>query len=915
MSVKQDLQPFISNRDLLPFLQPTETEEEQPSEPGQLVGRILNQRYVLDELIGCGATSWVFKARDLRKVEVCSTHPYVAIKVLRLDLRAHPEARVGLEREAARSQQLNHPGIVSVFDFNRDGGLFYLVMEWISGPTLENHIPSLSGAERRSPRTRRIIRGLLEALRYAHGKGVIHADFKPANVIIDNSGLPRILDFGVARMTYSLAQTQGMQAGFNGYTPTYASKSRLKGGAASVADDTYGLACVIYELLTGRHPYGRRTALEASQQGIRLRKPRGLDRKTWRVLAQALDTESEQSGSLRELAEAFADSGYLRRHRLLAHTVLVSAAVLTVILNGAHLERWAAAGWYRLAGERDFLHSKLSALPVAQREFLWAGVGRQALAELETLQEKYRQLGDLHVLVEAHARAGDWLQAGVEDARLVELFRWLEQERIRVLYPDYLMLNRVLPSSKRRQMEPLSELDISLGRLRLLNPAHPALNQGAWLWQLHQEVARALAQGRWSESLVLAESGLGLVADDPYLTQVRSHLLSADHPSLATIAWPEPSGIDVAIAASEMLVGLIRNGLLDEARREYRYWAGLEGFDTHRLLARLRERYQQQVLADPPVLAVEALSQGQQFFAELAADRERGSQGLRALQAAALELVDVIERNASSRAALKEVEDQLNRLAVDEWRLREGQSYLRQLLQRQLAWHQGQRQISERYRATAQALLPQEDWSPQESLQEFQCRDVPVSGQRLISLCRDQILPTLMGPELVLVSDLSRRRAFYLSRHEISVGEYNLYCRLSQECKPRGEPEALPLTRVSYREASSYSRWLSRVTGQQYRLPLLDEWLLAAEQGEAVEACRDTEPLAEVQSGVVDRLGLLHLAGNVREFVLKGSQLQVRGGSVWDGNEPCSVSYGRIHNGQADRHTGFRLVREVNAGS
>src|SRR5690606_1275200 len=385
MSVKQELQPLNPSRVLLASLQAESDEEHEgydASSPEQLVGRILNQRYVLDELVGWGATAWVFKARDLRKVEVCSAHPYVAIKVLRLDLRGLPEARVGLEREAARSQQLNHSGIVSVFDFDRDDGLFYLVMEWLSGPTLEATIRSLSSAERRSRHTRYLIQGLLEALRYAHGKGVVHADFKPANVIIDEAGQPRILDFGVARMSYSLAQSQGWQTGFSGYTPTYATASRLKGGAVSAADDTYAIACVIYELLTGRHPYDRRTAVEASEARLRPRRPRGLDGKAWRALAKALDTAGP-GVSLAELCVAFSVSGSGFRVQALAFTMVITALLSAALFNWKSIDRWVASGWYQWSGDRDFLLNKLSTLSVAEQAALWELSGSSIKAELD----------------------------------------------------------------------------------------------------------------------------------------------------------------------------------------------------------------------------------------------------------------------------------------------------------------------------------------------------------------------------------------------------------------------------------------------------------------------------------------------------------------------------------------------------
>src|SRR5690606_34241350 len=99
------------------------------------------------------------------------------------------------------------------------------------------------------------------------------------------------------------------------------------------------------------------------------------------------------------------------------------------------------------------------------------------------------------------------------------------------------------------------------------------------------ELERALGQGRWSESLALAEQGLTLLENDSYLLEVHSRLLMADKASLEGAFWPQPPRIDASPAASEMLAELIRNGFLEEARQEYRFWIGLEGINPVTFLA------------------------------------------------------------------------------------------------------------------------------------------------------------------------------------------------------------------------------------------------------------------------------------------------------------------------------------------
>lgn len=273
--------------------------------PERLLGYCLNDRYRLEALAGCGSTAWVFKAQDLRRLEACALGGQVAVKILRLGKQRAPRANVGLEREGARLQRLRHPNIVGLYDFNRDGDWFYLVMEWLGGPTLDRLIGRLGSPKRESGHGRALIAGLIAGLDHAHRQGVVHGDLKPANLMLDDRGQPRILDFGVAGLVGALAGQADNGAGFRGFTPCYASPRRLRGHTLAPGDDVYALACVIYEILAGLHPYARRTALEARQLGLRPRRPQGLTWRQWRALSRALDPNALEGPKLTELAEAF----------------------------------------------------------------------------------------------------------------------------------------------------------------------------------------------------------------------------------------------------------------------------------------------------------------------------------------------------------------------------------------------------------------------------------------------------------------------------------------------------------------------------------------------------------------------------------------------------------------------------------
>ena len=106
------------------------------SEAVKGVGDVLNGRFVLEQRVGSGGMSTVYKALDRRKLEADDRNPYVAVKVLNVEFRAHPQSLIALQREAKKSQSLAHPNIVRVYDFDRDGATVYMTMEYLSGRSL-----------------------------------------------------------------------------------------------------------------------------------------------------------------------------------------------------------------------------------------------------------------------------------------------------------------------------------------------------------------------------------------------------------------------------------------------------------------------------------------------------------------------------------------------------------------------------------------------------------------------------------------------------------------------------------------------------------------------------------------------------------------------------------------------------------
>jgi len=251
-------------------------------------GTVLRQRYVLDGEIGRGGMGTVYRALDRNKSDLPARNRYVAVKVLRDEFTRRPDALQALRREAHQAQSLSHPGIVNVFDFDRDGDVYFITMELLEGELLSDLVRRIRPGKLPHDVATGILRDLGNAVAYAHARGVLHLDLKPGNVMITTQGEVRILDFGLAHPQVREPWIADHATVFQAATPTYASCERLQGAAADARDDVFSFACIAYELLSGEHPFGRTSSAEARDRGQRPRRIRGLSRRQWRTLRQGL---------------------------------------------------------------------------------------------------------------------------------------------------------------------------------------------------------------------------------------------------------------------------------------------------------------------------------------------------------------------------------------------------------------------------------------------------------------------------------------------------------------------------------------------------------------------------------------------------------------------------------------------------
>lgn len=299
-------------------------------------GSIVKDRFVLEEELGRGGMGVVFKARDLRKEEAQDRNPFVAIKLLNDEFRRHPESLKALQRESRKAQHLAHANVVTVYDFDRDGANVFMVMELLDGQSLDRIIREHEETGLPIERALRLTRDLCRAMAYAHEQGVVHSDFKPANAFLTKAGVVKVFDFGIARAAKRADDVSGSTTLFDpgtlgALTPTYASCEMIEGLEPDPRDDVYAMACVAYELFTGKHPFNRLSAVQARDKQMVAKRPRGLKRHQWKALKRGLSFDREQRTAS---AMQFLNELLPRKRRPSAHIGVAAAVVAVLVIVG-----------------------------------------------------------------------------------------------------------------------------------------------------------------------------------------------------------------------------------------------------------------------------------------------------------------------------------------------------------------------------------------------------------------------------------------------------------------------------------------------------------------------------------------------------------------------------------------------------
>ena len=222
----------------------------------QYIGRMLDDRYEILELIGSGGMANVYKARCHR------LNRLVAIKILKSDLADNADFRRRFRDESRAVAQLSHANIVSVYDVSTSGETEYIVMELIDGITLKQYMERRGRMDWRE--SLHFISQIMRGLSHAHSRGIIHRDIKPQNIMVLRDGSVKVADFGIACLA-NASQTLTQEALGSVH---YISPEQARGDRIDARSDIYSAGVVLYEMLTGRLPFEGDSAVSVAIQHL-----------------------------------------------------------------------------------------------------------------------------------------------------------------------------------------------------------------------------------------------------------------------------------------------------------------------------------------------------------------------------------------------------------------------------------------------------------------------------------------------------------------------------------------------------------------------------------------------------------------------------------------------------------------------
>ncbi|WP_281647719.1 protein kinase [Parendozoicomonas sp. Alg238-R29] len=788
---------------------PASPNQPPPESKGSQLKRLINNRFELKAILGSGGMGAVYKAVDLRKIEAKDRDPYVAIKLLNEDFKQHPDAFVSLQRESRKSQNLAHPNIVTVYDFDRDGETVFMTMEYMEGAALDEIIRKTPGVGLEFDKACQVFRDISEALAYAHSKHIIHSDFKPGNIFVLNNAHAKVFDFGIARAVSSSGagiQADGDKTVFDAgslsaLTPAYASYEMLKGEEPSTSDDVYALACVAYELFAGSHPFNKTPADKAAEQKLKPKRIKQLSNRQWRALEKALAFKSkDRTQTVKELEDAF--FGKSRIPLYAAAAVLVATTVSSLFF----------------LQDNQVDEAKLR---VELEEELQTDIRANVEHEL-------KQKAALQALQDTLAKPLDDQWDALLELAITDYQNLAPEDSDSIIQAKQKAMSLYLDASSEQRLA---------GEL---SKARELLNSASY-WQQN------------SDQISQAESLLASAQEELRRKQEQQKLAAEAEAKRLAEAQRQQT---LELARQEKL----RKERIARQNREKAINVAIENVES--------------ALYCSTNLDIKALSGNLQTLKNLSNTHYQQTEP-KIVSSLASCIKQVAKRNPSAASRLK---------------------------------------------AASLSSFPKANTIDSVAI-DFCTHLRPGSGSKgRRYFCEDKLLGGGVSPTLVVAKAGSKKLA--VTRYEITVAEFNRYCKATNQCSGLVSSDSLPASNISIEQAKAYSTWLSNQTGYTYRLPSYSEWLaLASPARNGSDPDRNcylkfgglqkgTE-LINASSGKPNDNGLVNTVGNVQEWTVDGSNLLAAGGSRKDPLKRCLITTKSSHSGKPDDVTGFRLVRNI----
>jgi len=769
--------------------------------------KILKGRFVLEDVLGVGGMGVVYKAKDLLKVEAQDRDPYVAIKVLSEEFRTHPEAFISLQREAKKAQHIANHNTVKVYDFDRDGEVVFMTMEYMVGQPLDQMVKQYHATGLPPNEAWSILHGMCLALIHAHNEDIVHSDLKPGNIFVTENGTAKIFDFGIARAVQKIDRSHSEQdrtvfdaGNLGALTPAYASREMLLGQVPDVRDDIYALGCIAYEMLTGDHPFTRLPADEAYDKKLKPKRIQGIKKRYWKAIEAALAFERKD-----RIVSVEAFYKQITEHK--KSNGLLGATIAVAI--GA-----SAFAYYE--------YTKLEEPKISQAELMNQ---LEFKIRYEVLQENIERF------IASPSFSTEW-QGSL----------WEEVQSLANLFPE--------------------------------KPTPWYFTKREVIYQLYLgQITSAIKGGSFSRA----------------------------------------------------------NGLINNASR---YSDDASELDKHKFT--LAQKIAQKEAADKK--AVEA-----NRLASLKKQRE-AVQAAKKNEANKAAIADKKSTTNFYNLAMNNVNEQLSctqrlnmrdfKIAIEKLRTLDYSRYKKSegtITKNLAACIVTMGQVSPDYakdaKRYAMLLFKNSNVLAGVVIKEKDGCQLSIAGlgaRGSRAVCKDTLKVGGTGPTMVVIPASDKINAFAIGKYEVSISQYNVYCNKSKACQPiKGSSSRLPVTNISLKDMTNYTKWLSTVTGKKYRLPHQREWLHAAQsKGNRLDSNRNCEirsrgiqkgdELIKTTTGKQNTWGVVNYAGNAQELVyVSGRKVAAVGGSFKTSMDVCTTKTINSHTGDADEHTGFRLVRDL----